>query len=49
MPDMSWLDDVFPGEQKWNNIRDSFMQIKNMLPDKIGKYENIRIYKHVKT
>ncbi|XP_017755871.1 PREDICTED: dynamin-like 120 kDa protein, mitochondrial isoform X2 [Eufriesea mexicana] len=35
MPDMRWLDDIFPGEQKWNDIRESFMHIKDMLPDTI--------------
>lgn len=42
MPDMSWLDDIFPNEQKWKDIRESLMVVKNIFPEKIefGKYKN---------
>ncbi|XP_043523418.1 dynamin-like 120 kDa protein, mitochondrial isoform X3 [Frieseomelitta varia] len=35
LPDMSWLDNVFPNEQKWKDIRDSLMMVKNIFPDNI--------------
>ncbi|XP_076757548.1 opa1 mitochondrial dynamin like GTPase isoform X1 [Xylocopa sonorina] len=35
MPDMSWLDNIFPNEEKWNNIRESFISVKEILSDKI--------------
>lgn len=35
LPDMSWLDDVFPNEQKWKDIRESLMTVKNIFPDNI--------------
>lgn len=37
---MSWLDNVFPNEQKWKDIRESLMMVKNIFPDniEIGKY-----------
>ncbi|CAL7942119.1 unnamed protein product [Xylocopa violacea] len=28
MPDMSWLDNIFPSDDKWNNIRNSLMSVK---------------------
>lgn len=43
LPDMSWLDNVFPNEQKWKDIRESLMMVKNIFPDniEIGKYNNV--------
>lgn len=40
---MSWLDNVFPNEQKWKDIRESLMMVKNIFPDniEIGKYNNV--------
>lgn len=38
---MSWLDNIFPNEEKWENIRASVMSIKDNLAGKmeLGEYE----------
>ncbi|XP_050492847.1 dynamin-like 120 kDa protein, mitochondrial isoform X7 [Bombus huntii] len=35
IPDMSWLNDVFPNEEKWKDLRESVMTVKNIFTDKI--------------
>ncbi|XP_071874551.1 opa1 mitochondrial dynamin like GTPase isoform X1 [Bombus fervidus] len=35
VPDMSWLNDVFPNEEKWKDLRESVMTVKNIFTDKI--------------
>lgn len=47
---MSWLNDVFPNEEKWKDLRESVMTVKNIFTDKIeiGKYQIVEKYLNIR-
>lgn len=46
---MSWLNDVFPNEEKWKDLRESVTTVKNIFTDKIeiGKYQIVKKYLNI--
>ncbi|CAK9818538.1 Dynamin-like 120 kDa protein, mitochondrial [Anthophora plagiata] len=48
MPDMSWLNNIFPNDEKWDNIRESLMSVKEVLSDKMELDPRIKQYGEAK-
>ncbi|XP_053977451.1 dynamin-like 120 kDa protein, mitochondrial [Hylaeus volcanicus] len=48
LPDMSWLDDILPNENEWQNFRGTLMTVKNTIADKIELDPRLKQYGEAK-